>query len=75
MRHLFKSSSVHRYLDCFPLLAVVDTVAVCLILIRFACRSIFSKDTGEEMVGLLVTMTRFGGLAKMFFGVPAVDSL
>lgn len=70
MRHLFKSSSVHRFLGCSTLLAVVNVVAVYLILIRFACRSIFSIDTGEEMVGLLVTMTRFWGLAKIFWEYP-----
>lgn len=75
MRHLFKSSSVHRYLGSSPLLAVVDAVAVYIILIGFACKSMFSINTGWEMVGLLVTMARFWGLAKMFSGVPAVVSL
>lgn len=72
---MFKSSSVHRSLGCSPLLAVVDAVAVYIILIGLACRCMFSIDTGWETVGLLVTMARFGGLVKMFFGVPAVDSL
>lgn len=55
----FKSSSVDRYLGCSPLLAVVDAVAVYIILIGFACRSMFSIDSGWETVGLLVTMARF----------------
>lgn len=75
MRHLFKSSSLDSYLGCSLLLAVVDAVVVYIILVGFACRSMFSIDTGWETVGLLVTMARFWGLAKMFFGVPTVDSL
>lgn len=56
---MFKSSSVHRSLGCSPLLAIVDAVAVYIILIGFVYRSMFSVDTGWETVGFLVTMARF----------------